>query len=202
MPEFSYSFGEGDKQKMISLMNKSTEYLGISVNILNSLGIIFAWVLVYIFYGSEFSSTTLLLQLALVLYWPSMVGRSVLSILSGTKYVHIPNLISLFGLFLSLILWIFLIPLFGVVGTMLGYLIEAWIGMSFTFYFGHKYFNFKYSIILKHAPWIFLILFVNVLPYFSLIFKMAISTVFLLIYVWLYRQKIDYLIRQIILIFK
>ncbi len=197
-PEFSFNFGVGNKQKIISLMNKSTEYLSVFVNIVNSLGIIFAWVIVYIFYGSDFSSTVILLQLALVLYWPSMVGRSVISILSGTKYVHIPNFISLMGLFNSLILWIFLIPIFGIIGTMMGYIIESWIDMILTFYFGYKYFNFQYKIILKHAPWILLISFVSIIPHFPLYFKTFVSSILLLIYVWIYKSEIIYLIHQIL----
>jgi len=184
MPEFSYTYGEGDKEKMVRLLNKSTEYLAVFVTIINALGIIFAGLLVWIFFGNEFFTSVLLLQLALFLYWPSMVGRSVLSILSGTRYVHIPNIISVFGLLFSLLLWILLIPMWGVVGTMVGYLIESWIAMSFTFYFGYRFFKFNNKIIAKHIPWLLSILILSLpLSTFSIYWRTILSSLVLIVYV-------------------
>ena len=184
MPEFSYKYGKGDKERMIKLLNRSTEYLTVFVTIINALGIIFAAPLVWIFFGREFFTSVLLFQLALFLYWPSMVGRSVLSILSGTKYVHVPNIISVLGLLFSLLLWILLIPMWGITGTMMGYLIESWVAMTFTFYFGHRFFRFNNKLILKHIPWLISILILS-LPSstFSIYWRFILPLLVLIWYV-------------------
>lgn len=196
MPEFSYIFGRRDNKTITSLLNKSTDYLTVFITILNSLGIIFAPLLVHLFYGVEYGPSILLLQIFLVVYWPSMVGRGVISSLSGTKYVHIPNIISMIGLFLAIGLWTILIPIWGTIGVALGYLIESWIAMGFTFYFGYKYFNFEYKTIFKNTMWIVTILLIMAIVPVDLPFKIIFSLVITTVYSILNAKKIKFFVER------
>lgn len=164
MPEFSYNFGKGNKEQLVSLLNKSTEYLAVFVTIINSLGIIFARLIVWIFYGDKYMDSVLLLQILLMAYWFTMVGRPAVSVLSGTKYIHIPNIGGLIGLIVSLFSWIFIVPVFGVIGTTVGYFLGVFTTMSYILFLTKKHYDLKLLTLAKNfvfALTIFFVFFIN-----------------------------------------
>ena len=189
LPEFSYIFGKGKKEDMTYLLNESTEYLMIIITIINSLGIIFSHIIIYIFYSMTFSYSIIILQILLAIFWIRMVARPANSILSGTKYVHIPNTGSLIALLTSLFLWFILIPLYGIIGTLIGFFIGVLIDANIAFFFAWKYYNLKYSIVLKNYIWILSILFLFLIP-ISPIIQYGVSTLILIIFSMLNYEKI------------
>jgi len=143
LPEFSYTFGKGDKEKLTKLLNKSTEYVSFFVTLVNSLGIIFAPIIIDFFYSSKFADSVILLQILLFSYWFTMVARPAVAVLSGTKYVHIPNIGGVLGLFSAICGWIFLIPTFGIIGTAIGYLLGIVVNVILILFFTIEYFQLK-----------------------------------------------------------
>ena len=184
MPEFSYNFGKGNKEQLINLLNKSTEYLAVFVTIINSLGIIFARLIVWIFYGDKYMDSVLLLQILLMAYWFTMVGRPAVSVLSGTKYVYIPNLWGFIALMADLFLWIFLIPLFGSTGTIIGYFLGILTNMIPIILFAFKKYNLNFRRLLIEYAWLIIITIPTiiwgwqnkyVLIYVSIVFTMYLT---------------------------
>ncbi len=201
MPEFSYNFGKGNKEQLVSLLNKSTEYLAVFVTIINSLGIIFARLIVWIFYGDKYMNSVLLLQILLMAYWFTMVGRPAVSVLSGTKYIHIPNIGGLLALIITIGIWIFFIPVFGVIGTAVGYYIGVLCNMMIILIFSKKYYSLNLSGLVKGYLWISLI-FVPFLINHDLLLVLLLSLGVFGTYLFLKRKYISNLLIKSNLIFK
>ncbi len=190
MPEFSYNFGKGNKEQLVSLLNKSTEYLAVFVTIINSLGIIFARLIVWIFYGDKYMDSVLLLQILLMAYWFTMVGRPAVSVLSGTKYIHIPNIGGVIGLTVSLFSWIFLVPALGVIGTTVGYFLGVFITMSYILFLTKKHYNLKFLTLAKNFVFMVILFFVFIMYSHSL-FSIILTIATYLIYTYINRKEIN-----------
>ncbi len=194
LPEFSYTFGKGDKEKLTKLLNKSTEYVSFFVTLVNSLGIIFAPIIIDFFYSSEFADSVILLQILLFSYWFTMVARPAVAVLSGTKYVHIPNIGGVLGLFSAICGWIFLIPTFGIIGTAIGYLLGIAVNTLVIVIFAHKYYGLRYQILCMHFIFILFILLIGLYEYLPFIF---VFSILICIYVVLNRKIIIALFKRL-----
>ncbi len=179
LPEFSYTFGKGDKEKLTKLLNKSTEYVSFFVTLVNSLGIIFAPIIIDFFYSSEFADSVILLQILLFSYWFTMVARPAVASLSGTKYVHISNSGGVLGLFTAICGWIFLIPTYGIIGTAIGYLLGIVVNTLVIVIFAHKYYRFEIWILCKHFILISFILLI-ILLHLTVIFALCLICIYII----------------------
>jgi len=197
MPEFSYHFGKGNKGEIIKLLNSSTDYLGIMVTIVNGLGIIFAPFIVKLFYSEEFLPSALILQILLFGFWFTMLGRPAVSVLSGTKYIHIPNIGGILGLSFAIFSWWFLIPTNGILGTVIGYVGGVIITMSYILYHAKKQYGLNIYNILIHF-FVFVLIFLTVTSYmFVGLYVSFIGISFLVFYVFLFRGKISLILKKI-----
>jgi len=198
LPEFSYLYGAKIKKKTITLLNKTTEYIAFFANIVIMLAIIFSQYIVTILYSSEFLPAYILLQILLTALWLRMVARPSVSLLTGTKYVHISNIAGLLGLIVSTILWPILIPTFGLIGGVIGYALGVVVNTTLNFSYAHKYFKLKYKIIIKNYLYIIIVTIIMVAIPINFWYKVIVSTGILGLYTALNRNILKRILKKML----
>jgi len=193
MPEFSYAFGKKDINYLVKLLNKATEYLVIFSTLLIAIGIIFADYLIQLFYSGEYVSSVIILQILLLSFWISIVGRPAISVLSGTKYVHIPNAAGLVGLMVSLGVWICIIPVWGVIGTVLGYFAGIFINIVLILIYAKHYYSLKCNIIFMNFSFL---LFLLILIIIDKYLYLPIIIIALILYIFYHKKYIIVFLRS------
>jgi O-antigen/teichoic acid export membrane protein len=140
-PSMANYYGKKDFESIGRLLNMSTKWLIITSSFLCGLAVIFARLIFNIVAGIDHLPGVLTLRILLVTVYIAINGVPAVNSLSGTKYVHIPAIASIIGLILACISWILLIPVLGIVGTALGFLILTATGVSVSVYYAQKYFD-------------------------------------------------------------
>ena len=140
-PEFSYRFGMGDESYIRKLLNNSTLYISSIMSLIIGLAIVLSRDLIVFFYTEDYVDAAPLLQLLLASFWVNILATPSISVLSATRYVHIPNLSGIAGLVLSIVIWIFLIPIVGAQGAVIGYLMGSILMSIIPLLFAIRYFN-------------------------------------------------------------
>lgn len=141
LPSFSYSHGKEDTYTVRTLIEQATAGLSIVALFMGGIFIILGRDLLMVLFTPEFSAATFSLQMLVLGVCMYAVSLPSASALSGTQYVKIPNLANLAGLLVSLALWTYLIPRFGIDGTALGYVVGAFVSSIIPMYYAKMYYN-------------------------------------------------------------
>jgi O-antigen/teichoic acid export membrane protein len=199
-PSFSYHYGKNDYRGITKILNQSTRWLSIIILLLGGIAVFLSKNILQLLFGSEYANASLTLQVLILSACASIVAIPAVNSLSGTKYVKIPNIAGVLGLISCLVLWPFLIPKYGIVGTSIGFLISTIVTSSIPMYYAWKYFNLdlkKFSQILLIS---FLILVVSLLIESALpFFPTFISTaVFVVVFCAVFRQDLSDIYKKMI----
>lgn len=180
-PSFSYHYGKNDPSNITRILNHSTKWLSIMVFLLGGITIFLSKNILQILFGHEYAGAGLTLQILVLGACTSIVAIPAVNSLSGTKYVKIPNIAGVLGLISCLVLWPFLIPRYGIVGTAVGFLISTIITSSIPMYYAWKYFNLDLKNFLRVVAISFSIigsaLLINMLQFFQTLIPTAVFVV-------------------------
>ena len=141
LPTISSSYGAGDVHTIKKLLDITTVWLSIAVFFLGGIFIILSKEILMLLFTPAFSEATFSLQtLILDLCLATMVLPAV-SALVGTKYVRIPAFAAIFSTLVSIAVWPYLIPKFGIDGAAAGYIIGTIVGTIVPLFYAKKYFD-------------------------------------------------------------
>jgi len=139
-PSMSRYYGKEDYASIGNTLNDSTRWLLIISSFLCGIAVIFGRFIFSIVAGTDNQIGVFTLQILIISAYMGINGVPSISTLSGTKYVHIPNVAALIGLTLSIILWIMLIPSYGIIGTALGLVVLTATSTSISMCYAQKIF--------------------------------------------------------------
>ncbi|WP_461866469.1 lipopolysaccharide biosynthesis protein [Thermococcus sp.] len=117
MPLYSYKYGQNEMEYVKDLSERLTEIMVLLTSIVVFFLLIFGKEVLSIFFGFSLGDEFYIALIAVevyIAYNPSIVA------LNSTKYVKTGSLIASSGAAVSLVSWIFMIPLFGEYGAMSG----------------------------------------------------------------------------------
>jgi O-antigen/teichoic acid export membrane protein len=141
LPTISSSYGAGDVHTIKKLLDITTVWLSIAVFFLGGILIILSKEILISLFTPAFSEAAFSLQtLILDLCLATMVLPAV-SALVGTKYVRIPAFAAIFGTLVSIAVWPYLIPKFGIDGAAAGYIIGTIVYTIVPLFYAKKYFD-------------------------------------------------------------
>lgn len=140
-PAISFQYGKEDIDSVSKLLNISTTYLMIILSFMCALGIILSSQILQLLYGIEFISASTVLCFMIISVYFSIISMPSISSLTSTKYIKIPNIAGFLGFIASIGAWIILIPLYGIEGTAVGFLIGTLVNISIPLYYANKYFK-------------------------------------------------------------
>ena len=133
LPEFSKLFGENNKKDISILLRDSLKILVFLAFIICFLVFFFSDQIL-LFFGSDFKAGSLLLRLMLPSVFIRIISTPFVSFLSGTNFIIYPNIGGLIILFISILLWMILVPSFELIGIVIGYTAGVLIGIGYQIY--------------------------------------------------------------------
>ena len=133
LPEFSKLFGENNKKDISILLRDSLKILVCLAFIICFLVFFFSDQIL-LFFGSDFKAGSLLLRLMLPSVFIRIISTPFVSFLSGTNFIIYPNIGGLIILFISILLWMILVPSFELIGIVIGYTVGILIGIGYQIY--------------------------------------------------------------------
>lgn len=141
LPTISSSYGAGDTQTIKKLLDITTIWLSTAVFFLGGIFIILSKEILMqlftpAFLEAAFSLQTLILDLCL-----ATLALPAVSALIGTKYVRIPAFSAIFGTLVSIAVWPYIIPMFGIDGAAAGYIIGTTVGTVVPLFYAKKYYD-------------------------------------------------------------
>ena len=139
-PSMSRYYGKEEYASIGSTLNDSTRWLLIVSSFSCGIAVIFARFMFSIVAGTDNQIGALTLRILIISAYMGINRVPSVSTLSGTKYVHIPNIAAPIGLTLGIISWIMLIPSYGIVGTALGLVVLSATTTLITMYYAQKLF--------------------------------------------------------------
>ncbi len=193
LPSVSHAYGAGDTAVVKTLLNKATDTLSVIALFLCGISIILSEEILVLLFTPDFAAASFSLQMLILGICLSTITVPAVSALSGTEYVKIPNVAGVLGLVVSLILWPFLIPGFGINGTAIGYIIGVFVTAIIPLYYAQRI----YGLDLHSIARVFLVvsgLLIAVLLLETLIpfeySRWAVSGVFALLFLAFFKDKI------------
>lgn len=191
-PLFSYHYGKNDASNITRILNCSTKWLTIIILLLSGIMVFLSKNILQILFGYEYAGASLTLQILILSACATVVAIPAVNSLSGTKYVKIPNIAGVLGLISCLVLWPFLIPKYGIIGTAVGFLISTVVTSSMPMYYAWKYFNLDLKNFSRVLAISFSIIgFALLIKYMLPLFQTFISTaVFAVIFCVVFRQDL------------
>ncbi|MFL2982986.1 MAG: oligosaccharide flippase family protein [Candidatus Neomarinimicrobiota bacterium] len=130
LPEFSKLFGEGEKEKISQIFNRTIWYMLFIATILCITVFIFSNHILSVF-GKDFVNGNVILLILLPTVFIRILSIPFVSFLSGTKYILYPNIGGVIIFVISLISWLILVPDLKLLGIALGYSIGNFSGISY-----------------------------------------------------------------------
>jgi len=178
-PSFSYHYGKNDYTIITRMLNQSTRWLTIMILLLGGIAVFLSKNILQLFFGSEYANASLTLQILILSACSTIVAIPAVNSLSGTRYVKIPNVAGVLGLISCLVLWPFLIPKYGIIGTAVGFLISTVITSSMPLYYAWKHFNldlknFSQILLISFSILAVALLIKSTLPFFPTIISTAV----------------------------
>ena len=199
LPSFSYSHGKEDIYTVKTLVEQATAGLSIVALFMSGLFIILGKDFLRILFTPEFSAATFSLQMLVLGVCMYTVSLPSASALSGTRYIKIPNAANLVGLLVSLALWTYLIPKFGIDGTALGYVVGAFLSSIIPIYYAKKYYNIYLKntnlIIIKSLIIFSAAVFINIINPISS--DLIASGIFVIVFFVAFRRNIAFYLHKI-----
>lgn len=192
LPSMSYSYAKNDLQTLKRILNKTTLGLSIVALLLGGIFIILSEKILTILFTSEFTVATFPLQTLIIGACLLTLTRPAVSVLSGTRYVKIPNIAGVLGLISSLALWPYLIPKFGINGTATGYIIGMLVTLIIPVYYAREYFGLELKkisfVVLTTAILLAIAIYAkNFIPLYP---DLLMSGVFAIVFITIFRRDI------------
>ncbi len=141
LPTISSSYGAGDFHTIKKLLDITTIWLSLAVLFLGGISIILSKEILMLLFTPAFSDAAFSLQMLILDLCLATMALPAVSALVGTKYVRIPASSAIFGTFVSIIVWPYLIPNFGIDGAATGYIIGTIICTIVILFYAKKYFD-------------------------------------------------------------
>lgn len=138
LPSISHAHGAGNTVIIKTLLNKATDILSVIALFLCGISIILSEEILMLLFTPDFAVASFSLQTLVLGICLSTITVPAVSALSGTKYVKIPNIAGVLGLVVSFILWPFFIPMFGINGTAMGYIIGVFVTAVIPLYYAQR----------------------------------------------------------------
>jgi len=140
LPSMSRYYGKEDYASIGNTLDTSTRWLLIVSSLMCGIAVIFGRFMFSIVSGTDSQVGILTLQILIISAYMSINGVPSINTLSGTKYVHIPNIAAPIALALAIISWRVLIPSYGMIGTALGLFVLTATNTSISMFFAQKLF--------------------------------------------------------------
>lgn len=162
-PVLSYEFGKNNIKGIKNMLNRILALWAVTLGMITGLAIIYSKLLIYIFFGVDYLAAVSPLIILIIGFYFNSIIIPMISVLSGTKYVHISTLTGVISFLTSIGAFIVLIPKYGIVGSALGIAIGNIMAIILPFYFLKKVFDFKiknffYPFIKFAIPLLFILL--------------------------------------------
>jgi O-antigen/teichoic acid export membrane protein len=141
LPTISSSYGIGDDHVIKRLLNVTTIWLFLIVLFFGGIFIILSRDILNFLFSPSFMRATFSLQMLVLGLCLATLAVPAISALSGTRYVKIPNVAGIIGLLVSLSIWPYLIPRFGINGTAIGYALGSIVTSIIILFYANKYFG-------------------------------------------------------------
>lgn len=141
LPTISYSYGAGDVHTIKKLLDITTIWLSIAVFFLGGIFIILSKEILILIFTPAFSEAAFSLQMLILDLCLATMALPAVSALVGTKYVRIPAFAAIFSTLVSIAVWPYLIPKFGIDGAAAGYIIGTLLGTIGPLFYAKKYFG-------------------------------------------------------------
>jgi O-antigen/teichoic acid export membrane protein len=130
LPEFSKLFGQNNYNEILKILKRSVSLLVLLSSTICIAIFIFSDNILGMF-GANFISGSNALRILIPSVFIRMMSIPFVAFLSGTKFVIYPNIGGIIILFISIITWIFLVPMLGLLGVALGYTVGIIIGIGY-----------------------------------------------------------------------
>lgn len=131
--------GAGEHSSVRSLLQQSTEWLVFVLGLPSGLAIINAAAILSLLFRPDFARGALAAQLIIAGAYITDISRPSIDALSSTRWVRIPTLASFAGLGVSLVIWLALIPRFGISMAGLGFAVGALVTAIIPAYYACKH---------------------------------------------------------------
>jgi putative peptidoglycan lipid II flippase len=141
LPTISSSYGSGDVHTIKKLLDITTVWLSIVVLFLGGIFIILSKEILILLFKPAFAEAAFSLQTLILDLCLATMALPAVSALVGTKYVRIPSISAIFSTSVSIAVWPYLIPKFGIDGAAAGYIIGTIVGTIIPLFYAKKYFD-------------------------------------------------------------
>jgi O-antigen/teichoic acid export membrane protein len=141
LPTISSSYGSGDVHTIKKLLDITTVWLSIVVLFLGGIFIILSKEILILLFKPAFAEAAFSLQTLILDLCLATMALPAVSTLVGTKYVRIPAVSAIFSTLVSMAIWPYLIPKFGINGAAAGYIIGTIVGTIIPLFYAKKYFD-------------------------------------------------------------
>ena len=141
LPTISSSYGSGDVHTIKKLLDITTVWLSIVVLFLGGIFIILSKEILILLFKPAFAEAAFSLQTLILDLCLATMALPAVSALVGTKYVRIPAVSAIFSTLVSIAVWPYLIPKFGIDGAAAGYIIGTIVGTIIPLFYAKKYFD-------------------------------------------------------------
>lgn len=141
LPTMSSFYGTGDIYRIKRLLNITTTWLFMIVLFLGGIFIILSKEILIILFNPSFAGATFSLQMLILSLCLAAMAVPAVNALSGTKYVMIPNVAGVIGFLMSLSIWPYIIPRFGINGTAFGYIMGSIATSIIILFYANKYYG-------------------------------------------------------------
>ena len=141
LPTISSSYGSGDVHTIKKLLDITTVWLSIVVLFFGGIFIILSKEILILLFKPAFAEAAFSLQTLILDLCLATMALPAVSALVGTKYVRIPAVSAIFSTLVSIAVWPYLIPKFGIDGAAAGYIIGTIVGTIIPLFYAKKYFD-------------------------------------------------------------
>ena len=184
--------GAGESASIRMVLQQSTEWLGFVLGVPSGLAIINAALILSLVFRPEYAQAAIATQLIVAGAYITDVSRPSIDALSSTTYVRIATVASFLGLFVSLTVWLVLIPIGGITMAGLGFALGAAVTAMVPAYYAYRYIGTAPAVFIRPAVMLVSLgVFAAVGPRYALV----TSVIFVVGTCVLYRHLIDMMLR-------
>ena len=140
-PSQSYQYGKGNSDLINKTLDVSTRWLIVLTSFLCGLYILLSNFILEIVFGTSYTIASTTMQILCIGMLCSIIAVPANNTLIGTKYVHTQAIISIISFIAMVGSWSLLIPMYGIIGTALGFCFSQIIFTILLMYYAHKFFD-------------------------------------------------------------
>lgn len=155
--------GAGEAGSIRAILQQSTEWLVFLLGIPSGLAIINAPAILSLLFRPDFAHAAVATQLIIAGAYVTDISRPSIDALSSTRHVRIATVASFAGLGLSMVLWLALIPRFGISMAGLGFAAGAVVTAAIPAYYAHRHIGSHPAVFVRPAVMLAALLLLTVL---------------------------------------